>query len=223
MTFDTYLEFRSVGGPSGSPHPTGQFRAAAEILDVLHVENVRRTHAGEPPIAIALPNVLNGEARNGMGRIRVFGPAEALEALGALVAGTERPDTDRLDVGKPTKVPERHSFAAFVRDRLTEKEFVGHADRTLSRAQRKVMERIARGEAVRKPPMDTETRMASLSDRVAAASDANRLSVRVRSRSTKSGFELFLGVVQSPNGVPGGTIDTYGLSRRSASVPVPHF
>lgn len=218
-----YLEFRSIGGTNGSAHPSGQFQAAAKLLDALHFENVRRVNSGQAALPVAFPDLLSG-SRNAMARVRVFGDEPSLVAFKATGAGAGVGDkASAVEASEVSGVPGKHALAAFVRDRRAEKGFSGHADRALSRAQRKVMERIARGDQVVKPPRSSEERLGRVADAAAEGSAAGHVFIRVRSRSTGQAFALFIAPVVSPNGFPESKVDSYGLSRREASFAVPSF
>lgn len=218
-----YFNFRSTGGVSGSPHPTNQFRLAADIVDQLHFENVRRQNDGKPFLAVAFPVLALGD-RDPMAVVRVFGSdrdaltrfrVHAIEALGL--------DQGRgMTVGEVTEAPEGCSFSAFVRDRSGDRETIGFVERSLRRAQRKAVTRLQAGEELIKPPKDMVERTQAIAKRREASVGACRAHLRVQSKSTGQSFSLFVTAVAVERSSET-AVDIYGLSRKSAPFAVPHF
>lgn len=223
QVFSHFVEFRSTGGVNRSPHPTGQFRLAAAVVDQVHFENVRRDGAGLPRLAVGFPSMMEG-GHDTMARIRVFGgDPVSLDAFATRAAEVLGVEGDRNVAVLPAKaVPATADFAVFRRDRSAERGHPGFAERSLARAQRKAMERAARGEAVQKPPLGIAERLTACVSRQTPGDYACRAFLRLESRSTQNGFSLFI-AAQSADCGPSGAIDIYGLSRAEAPTAVPHF
>src|ERR1019366_7948870 len=81
-----YLEFQAGGGINGSPHPIGQFRGMAALMAALHTENVARLALGQPMLAAAFPDLVDGR-RNVMARVRIFGDGHGLAGLKVRASG----------------------------------------------------------------------------------------------------------------------------------------
>lgn len=222
-TTQHYLEVASSGGPSGSPHPIGQFRLAASVLDQLHKENARRDAAGLPRLAVGFPHLAENR-RDPVGRIRVFGTKAEIEAFrSGLVDLLLASPGDPAKVTKVVPVPKKHNLVAFQRDRSADRECQGYGDRALRRAQRKSMQRLSRGEALEKPPMDSAERAERMAARARNLAQVPRTYLKMASRSTRQTFSLFIVANGLPSGAHAGSVDVYGLSRETERHPVPHF
>lgn len=233
--FSHFVEFRENSGVNGSPHPVGQFRAASAIVDVVHLENGSRSRIGQPGLGVAFPALVEG-GRNAMGVVRVFGGQASLEALlirASSICGKQSVGGGGYDLSasKVSRVPSDHSWASFVRDRSADRDFPGYCERAMSRAQRKAMARIARGESVTNPPIGIAERMERLADRNLAAVGEVRTYLKLDSNSTGRSFALFVRVVHSAEFSTKGVLDIYGLSVRMVGngsdlvspVQIPHF
>ena len=224
-----YVEFRMSGGVNGSPHPRGQFHGAAAIIQAVHAMNAEHLRLGKPSLVPAFPDLVDGD-RNPMGRVRVFGSQEALERLlqsrASVLLGLRQDEAGYVITASEVRPsPENRCQVAFIRDRSADREFVKHAERAATRAQRKAMERIARGEAVRKPPMGMVERLEALSARADANFGVPRAYLKLRSNSTgQPVMPVFVQAIPvREKDAPIGCLDSYGLSRRDAAVAVPHF
>ena len=212
-----YLEFRAGGGINGSPHPVGQFRGMAALTSALHMENAERAKLWLPMLAAAFPDLLEGR-RNAMARVRIFGDAEGLSRFKVRMSGVlSRTQADagmEIMASEARDTPRNHDRAAFVRDRSADREFEGHAERAMTRAQRKVVERIGRGETVNKLPLEMAERIEAIGNRRLDSFNVPRAYLKLDSSSTSRRFALFVLGIPMVDTSDGGRIDTYGLSRR---------
>jgi CRISPR-associated endoribonuclease Cas6/Csy4 subtype I-F len=218
-----YFEFKSVVGVNGSAHPNGQFRLAAAVVDQLHFENVRRKVEGLPRLAVAFPALASGD-RDIMAVVRVFGPdSQSLEMFKTRATeGLGLEGNRAVAVSDVAYVPEKHQLAVFVRDRMADKETVGFAQRSLARAQRKVVSRIERGEVVKQSPMEMADRAGAAALHRESAVALARAYLCMDSRSTRQSFSLVVAAYPA-NDASKGEVDIYGLSRRTTPFSVPHF
>jgi hypothetical protein len=218
-----YLEFQAGGGINGSPHPIGQFRGMAALMAALHSENVARLALEIPMLAAAFPDLLDGR-RNVMARVRIFGDSNGLARLKVRASGMLSAEAGfAITASNARETPRDHHWATFVRDRSADREFEGYSERALGRAQRKVMERIGRGEAVRNTPLEMAERMEAIARRRLENFGAPRAYLRLNSASTSRTFALFILGFAGGNGGQDGRIDSFGLSRRESPFAVPHF
>jgi hypothetical protein len=221
-----YREFKAGGGINGSPHPIGQFKGMAALIAALHTENARRAERGLAMLAAAFPDLLEGR-RNPMARVRIFGDVDGLAGLEARASGmlslTQAEAGFEVVAAETAETPGNRRLAAFVRDRSADREFEAHAERAMARAQRKAVERIGRGEAVRNPPQGMAARIEAIGNRRVDSLDAHRAYLKLRSASTDRTFALFVLGLAAVEGAEEGRIDTFGLSRRGLPFALPHF
>jgi CRISPR-associated protein (Cas_Csy4) len=221
-----YLEFQAGGGINGSPHPIGQFKGMAALIAGLHTENAARGGLGLPMLAAAFPDLLEGR-RNVMARVRIFGDADGLTRLKVRTSGmlslTQAEAGFEVMAAEARETPRNHRLAAFVRDRSADREFEGHSERAMARAQRKVVERIGRGEAVNNAPQGMAERIEAIGNRRLDSLGAPRAYLKLNSSSTHQKFALFILGLAGVNDGEDGRIDTFGLSRHRSLFAVPHF
>ena len=220
-----FVEVRDERGPSRSPHPRGQYDVASAVLKAVHAENARRRAGGETlGIAVAFPGMI-GHVTFPMGVVRAFGSQDAIRALARELRAALQPVHRLVVVDEVEEIGAKRSrkVAAFVRDRRAERAVVGNSDRTLRRAQKLVMRRIARGEEPRKAPLTSGEREDARVNALAGAEPYIRSDVTLTSSSTGCTFTLTVAPVESSNGDGEGDVDSYGLSRRGATVGLPHF
>lgn len=220
MDYTHHIDFRSTSHIISLPHPAGQFRMTSAIMDKLHMENVRRMREGLPALAIAFPSLVSG-GRNPMATVRIFGDRASLERFTASAATIDCGTGAGCSVRALGQVPETEAKAAFARDRTPEKGFGKHAERSLARAQRKIMARIGSGKEWTPPKSLAERAAASIDRHVDASGLAH---IRVRSRSTQTNFSLYVrAVTDVVQASCVGPADSYGLSRMSGVLMLPHF
>jgi CRISPR-associated protein (Cas_Csy4) len=221
-----YLEFRASGGINGSPHPIGQFRGMAAVIAALHIENSKGAELGLPLLAAAFPDLLDRQ-RNAMARVRIFGDADGLARLKVRTSGilslTQAEARFEIMASDVRETPHDHHLAAFMRDRSADREFEGHAERAMVRAQRKAVERASKGEEVKHPPQGMAERMAAIGKRRMHSFGVPRAYLKLNSASTSRQYALFILGLAGVNGSENGRIDTFGLSRRGSLFAVPHF
>jgi hypothetical protein len=176
-------------------------------------------------LAVAFPDLLNGQ-RNARARVRIFGDRDGLSQLQVRTSGmlslTQTEVGFQIMGSEARETPGDHGLTAFVRDRSGDREFERYSERAMARAQRKVLERIGRGEPVRKFPQGMAERMESCNRRLESLSGP-RVSLKLNSSSTGRTFAVFIVGLAGVDGSEDGRIDTFGLSRPGALFAVPDF
>lgn len=216
MTYRHYVEARPA---PGAVVPGGMFAIAAALCGGVHRINARLP--AHQRLAMAFPD-LGEEGMHPANRIRILGSNEdVFEDFLAdpVVSGITQRGLLRRTLREAF---DDTALAAFVRTRLPEKGTHGAAERSHRRAQRAVMTRLGRGEAVQTMPMPLQARYEAAQVRERSLDATKVLHLRMRSSSSGQAFSLFVERMEgvAPSGQAVG-LDVYGFSRAAAPLPVP--